>query len=79
MDYEKLKDNKKVMDLSNPMLDDLEKELIFNIIKNSPYKLNVAEFLKLYHQDGLGNVLKNIEFWVRENFDKIDRYNRAKQ
>ena len=78
MDFEKLKNNKKVMDLGNPMLDDLEKEFILDAVKSSPYKLNIVEFLKLYHQDGFGNVLKNIEYWVRENFDKIDRYNRAK-
>ena len=78
MDFDKIKNNKKVMDLGNPMLDDLEKEFILDAVKSSPYKLNLAEFLKLYHEDGLGNVLKNIEYWVRENFDKIDRYNRAK-
>lgn len=79
MDFEKLKNNRKVMDLGNPMLDDLEKEFILDTVKKAPYKLNIAEFLKLYHQDGLGNVLKNVEYWIRENFDKIDRYNRIKQ
>ena len=78
-DFDKIKNNHKVMDLSNPMLDDLEKEFILNVVKDPPYKLNIAEFLKLYHKDGLGNILKNVEYWVRENFDKIDRYNRLKQ
>lgn len=78
-DFDKFINNHKVMDLGNPMLDDLEKEFILDTVKQAPYKLNMAEFIKLYHQDGLGNILKNVEYWLRENWDKIDRYNRAKQ
>ena len=39
----------------------------------------MAEFIRLYNQDGLGNILKNVEYWLRENWDKIDRYSRLKQ
>ena len=78
-DFEKLENNHKVMDLGNPMLDDLEKEFILDIIKKPPFKLNMAEFIRLYNQDGLGNILKNVEYWLRENWDKIDRYSRSKQ
>ena len=67
------------MDLGNPILDFQEKELILEHIKESAFKLDIPIFIKLYNQDGLGNVLKNIEFWLRDNWNIIDRYNKAKQ
>jgi 5'-3' exonuclease len=78
MDYEKLKDNKKVMDLGNPILDDQEKEFILDIIKSPAFKLDIATFVTLYNQDGLGNILKNVEYWLRDNWTIIDRYNKVK-
>jgi 5'-3' exonuclease len=68
----------KIMNLSNPMLDEQEKEHILEQIKESPYELNIETFLRFYHKDGLGNVLKNVDFWIRDNWTTIDRYNKAK-
>ena len=78
LNFEDIKRNYKVMDLGNPMLDDLEKEFILDIIKKPPFKLNMAEFIRLYNQDGLGNILKNVEYWLRDNWNIVDRYNKAK-
>jgi hypothetical protein len=66
------------MDLSNPMLDDQEKEYILDQIKESPYELNVETFLRFYHKDGLGNVLKNVDYWIKDIWSPINRYNKAK-
>jgi len=77
-DFDTLKKNYKVMNLSNPMLDDKEKECILNYVKESAYKLDIPTFIKLYTEDGLGNILKNVEFWLRDNWSIIDRYNKAK-
>ena len=77
-DFDDLKKSYKVMDLSNPILDDKEKDLILNHIKSFAYKLDIPTFIKLYNEDGLGNILKNIEFWLRDNWTTIDRYNKAK-
>jgi len=77
-DFDKLKNSNKIMDLGNPMLDNQEKDSILNYIKESAYSLNIVTFLKLYNQDGLGNVLKNVDFWIRDNWITIDRYNKAK-
>jgi hypothetical protein len=68
----------KIMNLSNPMLDEQEKEHILEQIKESPYELNIETFLRFYHKDGLGNVLKNVDFCIRDNWTIIDRYNKAK-
>jgi 5'-3' exonuclease len=78
MDYEKLKDSKKVMDLGNPILDSKEKDIILNYVKEPAFKLNIPTFITLYNEDGLGNILKNVEFWLRDNWTIIDRYNKAK-
>ena len=78
MDYEKLKDSKKVMDLGNPILDLKEKDLILNHVKEPAFKFNIPTFITLYNEDGLGNILKNVEFWLRDNWTIIDRYNKAK-
>jgi len=76
--FDNLRKAYKIMDLSNPMLDNQEKDYILEQVKESPYELNVETFLKFYNQDGLGNVLKNVDYWIKENWGPIDRYNRAK-
>ena len=77
-DFDNLKKSHKIMNLSNPMLDDQEKEHILKQVKESPYGLNIETILRFYHKDGLGNVLKNVDFWIRDNWITIDRYNKAK-
>jgi len=74
-----LKNNRKIMNLSNPMLDEKEKLFILEQLDKIPHKLNIPAFTKLYNQDGLENVLKNIEYWLRDNWILIDRYNKSKQ
>jgi DNA polymerase-1 len=77
-DYEKLKNNQKIMDLGNPMLDDLEKKHILNLVNQPSYKLNIPTFKELYNEDGLSNLLKNIDYWLRDTWAILDRYNKAK-
>ena len=67
------------MDLSNPMMDESEKEFILEQIASPSYNLDIPTFTKLYNQDGLGNVLKNIDYWLRDNWVTIDRYNKTKK
>lgn len=78
-DFENLKKAHKIMDLSNPMLDEQEKDYILNIVKESPYELDAETFLRFYHKDGLGNVLKNVDYWIKENWNIINRYNKTKK
>jgi DNA polymerase-1 len=77
-DFENLKKAHKIMDLSNPMLDEQERDYILNEIKESPYELDAETFLRFYHKDGLGNVLKNVDYWIKENWSTINRYNKTK-
>jgi len=64
-----------IMDLHNPMMDDLEKKFIEDLIsKNSPV-LNVETFLRLYQEDGLRHLIKNPEFWINNQFRTLNSYN----
>jgi 5'-3' exonuclease len=77
-DFDNLRKAYKIMDLSNPMLDNQEKGYILEQVKESPYELDAETFLRFYHKDGLGNVLKNVDYWIKENWSTIDRYNKTK-
>jgi hypothetical protein len=41
-------------------------------------QFNIETFLRFYHKDGLGNVLKNVDYWIRDNWTLIDRINKIK-
>ena len=77
-DFENLKKAHKIMDLSNPMLDEQERDYILEQVQESPYELDAETFLRFYHKDGLGNVLKNVDYWIRDNWGTINRYNKIK-
>jgi len=76
--FDNLRKAHKIMDLSNPMLDEAEKGLILECVKDPPYKLNAEVLLREYHKDGLGSVLKNIDYWIKDIWGRIDRYNKTK-
>ena len=76
--FDNLRKAYKIMDLSNPMLDEVEKECILEYIKENSYDLNIETFLRFYHKDGLGNVLKNVDYWIKDIWEPINRYNKAK-
>lgn len=64
----------KIMDLKNPLLDDREKEFINSKIEEKIVSLHVLGFLSLYEEDGLNHVIKNTEFWVKDNFANLQIY-----
>jgi DNA polymerase-1 len=76
--FDNLRKAYKIMDLSNPMLDEVEKEYILEHVKESAYELNIETFLRFYTKDGLGNVLKNVDYWIKDIWSPINRYNKAK-
>lgn len=78
LEEKRLQDNYKIMDLSNPILNDNEKSSILAYVNQPCFNLNIPKFIQLYNEDELGNILKNVEFWLRDNWSIIDRYNKAK-
>ena len=73
-DYEMLQKHYKIMDLGNPLVDEKEKKHIESITLLPAEKIKVAEFLKMYNEDGLGHTLKNVDFWVRSTFTTLSSF-----
>jgi DNA polymerase I len=69
-----LRKNYKIMDLHNPMMDDLEKKYIEDQIEKQPPVLNVVPFLKFYQEDGLRHLIKNVEFWINNQFRILNSF-----
>jgi hypothetical protein len=59
------------MDLSNPMISDNDKLKIDNLAKNLPLNFYPEEFVKMYHQDQIEGLIRNVEFWVQDIFKEL--------
>jgi len=73
-DEDNLRKNYKIMDLHNPMMDNLEKKYIEDQIEEEPPVLNVVPFLKFYQEDGLRHLIKNVEFWINNQFRILNSF-----
>jgi 5'-3' exonuclease len=73
-DYEMLQNHYKIMDLGNPLVDENEKQHIVETTQEPTNKLNASDFLKMYHGDGLGHVLKNPDYWIRDTFRTLSSF-----
>jgi 5'-3' exonuclease len=71
---QKIRNNYKIMDLGNPLMDADEKLYVETIVEQPVEKIKVAEFLKMYNEDGIGNVLKNVEYWIRNTFTILSSF-----
>ena len=69
-----LRKNYKIMDLHNPMVDDLEKAYLEEQINVDPPLLNPKAFLRFYQEDGLRHLIKNPEFWVNNQFQTLNSF-----
>ena len=68
---EQLRKTHKIMDLHNPILDEGQIELINELSSAPTPKLRPGEFLKMYHEDGLGHILKAPNYWIAETFSTV--------
>jgi 5'-3' exonuclease len=73
---ESLKTTYRIMNLHDPMIDDLEKEYLNNLIELPVSELNTTTFLKFYHEDGLKHLIKNVEYWINNSFKDIISYSK---
>ena len=62
------------MDLSIPMIDEREREYLNNLIKSELPELNSKPFITLYEEDQLGGMIRNLEYWLRDNFAELKLY-----
>jgi 5'-3' exonuclease len=74
LNEDKLRNNYKIMNLGSPLMDENEKLYVETVVEQPVEKLKVAEFLKMYNEDGLGNILKNAEYWIRNTFTTLSSF-----
>jgi 5'-3' exonuclease len=66
-----LEKNYKVMDLSNPMIDERDKSYLSKCVESKDLPYLPKEFLAMYNQDMLGGMIRNVEFWIKDVFEKL--------
>jgi DNA polymerase-1 len=76
LEQDNISKNYLIMNLSNPLLDDKEKQEIQDVIKSDTPKLNADVFLKMYTEDGLEKVFKDISWWLRNNFTTLNSFSK---
>jgi DNA polymerase-1 len=64
----------KIMNLHDPMIDDKGKEYLDEQIIEPITPLRPKEFNELYNKDGIGKVIRNVDFWLKEVFEKLQKY-----
>ena len=66
-----LEKNYKVMDLSNPMMDENEKKYLDEVAKSKELNYIPEQFISLYNEDQLGGMIRNLDYWLKENFERL--------
>jgi 5'-3' exonuclease len=66
-----LEDKYRVMDLSNPMMSEQDKEYIDQFVKDTMLEFHPQEFIKMYHEDQLGNLIRNVDVWIKDIFKDL--------
>ena len=70
-----LEKNYKIMDLSNPMLDENDKRYLNQVVKSKELNYIPDQFIAFYNADKLGGMIRNVEFWIKDVFEKLS-YNK---
>ena len=68
---DEMEKNYKIMDLDNPMLSDREKEYLDELVNSDIPPYLPKQFVAFYNQDKLGGMIRNVEFWVKDLFEKL--------
>ena len=69
-----LRNNYKIMNLHEPMINKVEKEYLNSLIEEQPPVLNPKPFLRFYQEDGLRHLIKNPEFWLNNQFRTLNSF-----
>lgn len=67
-DITDLENKYRVMDLSNPMMSDSDKMYVDKFVENEPLNYLPSQFIEMYHEDQLGNLIRNVDFWLQDIF-----------
>ena len=73
-DFNRLMDNYKIMNLSNPLIDDMGVKHIKAKIQEDLPSLESNAFTTLYNEDKMGGMIRNIDTFLKENFVYLTHY-----
>jgi 5'-3' exonuclease len=73
-EIERLENNYTIMDLSNPLMGEIEKVYIDELVLEPLPVLNVGGFMKLYNEDGLGHLIKNPEYVIKDTYKILNSF-----
>ena len=59
------------MDLSNPLIGENEKKSLDKVVESEDLNYIPEQFIALYNEDKLGGMIRNLEYWLNENFKKL--------
>ncbi len=68
---DELEKNYKVMDLDNPMISKDDEKYLNEVVNSEIPPYIPEQFVAFYNQDKLGGMIRNVEFWVKEIFEKL--------
>ena len=68
---DEMENNYKIMNLENPMISDKEKEYLDKVVNSDIPPYIPEQFVAFYNQDKLGGMIRNVEFWVKDIFEKL--------
>ena len=68
---DEIENNYKIMNLENPMISNKEKEYLDKVVTSEIPPYIPDQFLAFYNQDKLGGMIRNVEFWVKDIFEKL--------
>lgn len=70
-----LRRSHKIMDLSNPMMNEGDVEIIEKLINSPLNDFQPTIFNRMYEEDQLGKIIKNLDKWLKDNFEPLLKFN----
>ena len=75
-DIDALEKNYKIMDLSNPMIDENDKNYLDKVVESKNLNYIPDQFIAFYNEDKLGGMIRNVDFWIKDIFEPINSFNK---
>jgi 5'-3' exonuclease len=69
--FESLKTNYKIMDLSKPMIDKNDEIFLDELVASKDHQYLPDQFVSMYNIDQLGGIIRNVEYWIKDCFESL--------
>jgi 5'-3' exonuclease len=73
-DEKRLAVNYRIMNLGNPIMDDIEKEYLNEVVLEDFPSLDIDKFIKFYNEDGLGKLITNPEYTIKDTYKVLNSF-----